>query len=90
MSVKLAQNGYSYAPLETMREQRTKRLKAEISVRKSLSIEDIRKICGYKSVNGAREFAEVLAFENPKIFNLVPSKKDKKHKTEAQRLILLI
>ena len=82
------QNGFTYAPIETVRDQRKKRLLTEIKTKKALSMGEIKKICGYGSMQGARNFANDLAFLNPKIFCIHPPKNEKKFKTEAQKLVL--
>lgn len=84
----LASNGFSYAPIETTRRQRINRLIAEITVKKALTMSEIRKICAYTNVNSARDLAEALAFDNPDKFCIIPKKEDVKTKTEARKLIL--
>ena len=79
-------NGFTYAPLESLRDQRKNRLLREIKVKKSLTIAEIKKICGYKSALGARKFAEDLVIAND-CFCIVPNHENVK-RTEARRLII--
>jgi len=88
MSVKLASNGFSYAPIESTKVQRKNRIVSEIMTKKALSIEEIRKICGYSTSNGARKLAYDLVSFNPDFFCITPPLEERKSKTEAVKLTL--
>lgn len=88
MSVELASNGFSYAPIKSTREQRIERLCAEIQTRKALTMSEIRRICNYTQSNNARELAEALVWGNPDVFCLVPNRTERKTKTETVKLVL--
>ena len=82
----LAENGFSYAQIESAKKQRVKRVLAEIESSGSIRIGKIRKVCGYTQNNNALFLAVSFVNVYPDKFYLdpVPKRLEKRFKEEIE------
>ena len=82
----MAENGFSYAEIESSKFQRAKRVTAELNKHGALKVGTIRKICGYTQNNAALDLAVqyALSFPNRYYLNPVPKRLESHFEKEIE------
>jgi len=86
MSAELSR--FTFAPIESSRLQRIRRVVAELNKGRALTMLEIKKICNYSHVSTARDLAESIVIGSPDKLCIIPSKANAKTKTETRKLIV--